>query len=167
MDLLGVGPLELALILLIVFLVIGPNDLAATGKKMGRFLSTIKKSEFWKGVSQISKEVRTLPTTLMREAELEDFKKEMEKDANSIKNLSKEFEVDVPEWRKSAQKEISAQPKSEESSTSQPEEKTSETTPEADSQATPEIASQVTPEGPVEAAPPEPAESSPAEEEKG
>lgn len=108
MDLLGVGPLELALILLIVFLVIGPNDLAATGKKIGRFLSSVKKSEFWRGVNQISKEVRTLPNTLMREAELEDLKNDMEKDAKEIRNVSKEFNVDVPDWQKSAQKEVSS-----------------------------------------------------------
>ncbi|MCB2178559.1 hypothetical protein KQH61_04005 [bacterium] len=155
MDILGVGPFELALILLIVFLVIGPNDLAATGKKIGRFLSTLKKSEFWKGVSQISKEVRTLPTTLMREAELEDLKKEMEQDANSIKNLSKEFEVDVPEWRKSAQKEFSAQQKNEKSSPATDAEPTSEPAP-------PEVAV----EEPTEAASPEPEEPAPTEEEK-
>jgi len=108
MDLLGVGPLELVFILLIVFLIIGPNDLAATGKKFGRFLSTVKKSEFWRGVNQISKEVRTLPNTLMREAELEDLKKGMEKDTSEIRNVSQEFNVDVPDWRKSAQKEVSA-----------------------------------------------------------
>lgn len=107
MDFLGVGPLELVFILLVVFLVIGPNDLAATGKKLGRFLSTVKKSEFWGGVSKISKEMRSLPTTLMREAELEDFQKEMKQDMNSIGNLSKEFDVDVPEWRKSARKDLS------------------------------------------------------------
>lgn len=129
MDLLGVGPLELVLIFLIIFLVIGPNDLAATGKKIGRFLSTVKKSEFWKGVSQITKEVRTLPTTLMREAELEDFKKEMEQDANSIKNLSKEFEVDDPEWRKSARKEFSAPTNSAEPSDTPPQKETPEETP--------------------------------------
>lgn len=120
MDILGIGPLELGLILLIVFMVVGPKDLAATGKKIGRFLSTVRKSEFWKGVSQITKEVRTLPTTLMREAELEELQKEIKEDANAIKNLSKEFEVDVPEWRKSARKEFSAPPKAAETTDSQP-----------------------------------------------
>ena len=108
MDLLGVGPLELVLILLIVFLVIGPNDMAATGKKIGRFLSTVRKSEFWQGVNQITKEVRTLPNTLMREADLEDLKKELDNDAKEIRNVSREFNVDVPDWQKSAKKEISA-----------------------------------------------------------
>ena len=100
MDLLGVGPLELIMVLLIVFLILGPDDLAATGKKIGRFLSTVRKSEFWKGVNEVSKEIRTLPTTLMREAELEDAKNEIEKEFQQVKHVPQEFkmsEFKIPE----------------------------------------------------------------------
>jgi Sec-independent protein translocase protein TatA len=93
MDLLGVGPLELILVILIIFLVLGPDDLAATGKKIGRFLSTIRKSDFWRGVNDVSKELRSLPTTLMREAELEDATKEIEKEFNQVKNIPQEFKM--------------------------------------------------------------------------
>lgn len=93
MDLLGVGPLELIMVFLIVFLVLGPDDLAATGKKIGRFLSSMRKSDFWKGVNEVSKEIRTLPTTLMREAELEDAKKEIESEFNQVKHIPQEFKM--------------------------------------------------------------------------
>jgi Sec-independent protein translocase protein TatA len=93
MDLLGVGPLELIFVLLIIFLVLGPNDMAKTGKKVGRFLSTVRKSEFWRGVTQVTREMRDLPTTLMREAELEDVKKDLEQDARDLKGISQEFQV--------------------------------------------------------------------------
>ncbi|NIW45051.1 MAG: hypothetical protein GWN14_10170 [candidate division Zixibacteria bacterium] len=93
MDLLGVGPLELIFVLLIIFLVLGPDDLEATGRKIGRFLSTMRKSEFWRGVNDVSKEIRSLPTTLMREAELEDAKKEIEKDFEQVKNVPQEFKM--------------------------------------------------------------------------
>lgn len=119
MDLLGVGPLEFIFVLLIIFLVLGPNDIAATGKKIGRFLAAVRKSEFWRGVNQITREVRTLPTTLMREAELEDAKKELEKtakelgkDVEDIKNLPREF--DPPELKsigKEIQEELGKEPK--------------------------------------------------------
>ncbi len=130
MDLLGVGPLELVFVLLIVFLVIGPNDMAATVKKIGRFLSTVKKSEFWRGVNEISKEVRTLPNTLMREAELEDLQKDLDKDAKEIRNVSKEFSADVPDWRKSAREEVSASQKA--ASTAADAQVESSTEPETD-----------------------------------
>ena len=93
MDFLGVGPLEFVLLLVIVFLVLGPDDLAATGKKIGRFLSTVRKSELWRGVNDVSKEIRSLPTTLMREAELEDAKKEIEKEFNNPKYKPQEFKM--------------------------------------------------------------------------
>lgn len=92
MDLLGVGPLELIFIFLIIFLVLGPKDLAATGKKLGRFFSTVRKSEFWRGVTQVSKEVRSLPTTLMREAELEDIRAEMQNDLKEVRTIAREFD---------------------------------------------------------------------------
>ena len=94
MDLLGVGPLELIFVLLIIFLVLEPNDMAKTGKKIGRFLSTVRKSEFWHGITRVTREMRDLPSTLMREAELEEVKKELEKDAQELTGISKEFERD-------------------------------------------------------------------------
>jgi Sec-independent protein translocase protein TatA len=94
MDLLGVGPLEFIFVLLIIFLVLGPNDMAKTGKKIGRFLSTVRKSDFWRGVTQVTREMRDLPTTLMREAELEDVKQELEQDAKDLKGISEEFQHD-------------------------------------------------------------------------
>lgn len=96
MDFLGVGPLELVLLLVIVFLVLGPDDLAATGKKIGRFLSTVRKSEFWRGVNDVSKELRSLPTTLMREAEFEEAKKEIENEFKHLKHQTQEFNMDQP-----------------------------------------------------------------------
>jgi len=92
MDLLGVGPLELIFVLLIIFLVLGPNDMAKTGKKIGRFLSTMRKSEFWSGITKVTREMRDLPTTLMREAELEDVVQELEQDAKVLKGISEEFQ---------------------------------------------------------------------------
>jgi sec-independent protein translocase protein TatB len=108
MDLLGVGPLELVFILLIIFLILGPDDLVATGRKLGRFLNTVRKSEFWQGVSQITKEVRTLPNTLMREAQLEDTKKELEKDINDVRQVGKEFDIkETRELEKDLKDELS------------------------------------------------------------
>ena len=51
----------------------------------------MRKSEFWRGVTQVTKEMRDLPTTLMREAELEDAKKEIEKDLQDVRSISREF----------------------------------------------------------------------------
>lgn len=94
MDLLGVGPLELFFVLLIIFLVLGPNDMAKTGRKIGRFFGTVRKSEFWRGITRVTREMRDLPTTLMREAELEDVTNDLKRDARELKGISEEFQYD-------------------------------------------------------------------------
>lgn len=76
MDLLGIGPLELGFVLLIAFLVLGPRDLVKTGHSLGRMLRSINQSETWQAVKTMGKEIKMLPTKLMREASIEDFLKE-------------------------------------------------------------------------------------------
>lgn len=71
MEILGVGPTELLFILIIVLIVIGPKDLAKTGTTIGRWLNNLIQSPTWRAVQRTSKELRQLPTNLMREANLE------------------------------------------------------------------------------------------------
>lgn len=74
MDFLGIGPLELAFILIIIFIVIGPKDINKTARSAGRFLNRMYKSEEWRALTQASQTIRTLPNRLAREAELEELK---------------------------------------------------------------------------------------------
>ncbi len=76
MDFLGIGPLELVFVLILAMLVLGPDELAKTGKTVGRFLSKAAKSETWLAVRSFSKEMRNLPTKLAREANIEEYLKE-------------------------------------------------------------------------------------------
>ena len=76
MELLGIGPLELIFVLLIVLLVLGPDDLVSTGKKIGRFMRTVSRSETWRSIRQTAEDLRRLPTKLMREAEIESYLEE-------------------------------------------------------------------------------------------
>jgi len=80
MELLGVGPTEFLLIIVVILIVIGPKDLAKTGNTIGKWLNGLVQSDSWRMVQKTSRELRQLPTNLMREANLEKFK--TEKDAN-------------------------------------------------------------------------------------
>lgn len=80
MELLGVGPTEFLLIIIVILIVIGPKDLAKTGNTIGKWLNGLVQSDSWRMVQKTSRELRQLPTSLMREANLEKFK--TEKDAN-------------------------------------------------------------------------------------
>lgn len=73
MDILGVGWQELIFIFLIALIVLGPKDMQKAGKTIGRWLNQMVRSDGWKALQQTSRELRKLPNTLMREANLEEF----------------------------------------------------------------------------------------------
>jgi len=68
MEFLGIGAPELIFILLIAIIVLGPKDMQKAGQTIGRWLNQLVRSEGWRALQQTSREIRKLPTTLMREA---------------------------------------------------------------------------------------------------
>jgi Sec-independent protein translocase protein TatA len=85
MEILGIGPLEILFILLIAFVVLGPGDMAKTGRQIGRFLRNLVTSPWWTGFRNASREISQLPYTLMREASIEEAAKELD-ELNTIGN---------------------------------------------------------------------------------
>jgi sec-independent protein translocase protein TatB len=77
MEFLGIGPLEIMFILLIALILIGPKDMAKTGRTIGRSLRKVVTSPQWRTISQTSRELRNLPNRLIREAGLEDVEREL------------------------------------------------------------------------------------------
>lgn len=73
MDILGIGPLEIALILILVIIIFGPKDLAKTGKTIGKSLNKFVRSDTWKSINQTTQELRNLPNRLMREAGVDEL----------------------------------------------------------------------------------------------
>ena len=71
MEILGIGPSELIFIIIIALIVLGPKDMQKAGKTIGQYLSRLVKSDGWKAFQQTSREIRNLPTNLMREANLD------------------------------------------------------------------------------------------------
>lgn len=77
MEILGIGMPELIFIFIIALIVMGPKDMQKAGKTIGKWLRSIVMSDGWKMFQQTSRELRTLPNKLMREAnqELEQINK--------------------------------------------------------------------------------------------
>ncbi|HMD81180.1 MAG TPA: twin-arginine translocase TatA/TatE family subunit, partial [Anaerolineales bacterium] len=71
MEILGVGWQELIFIFLIALIVLGPKDMQKAGKTIGRWLNQLVRSDAWKALQQTSRELRKLPTSLMREANVD------------------------------------------------------------------------------------------------
>jgi sec-independent protein translocase protein TatB len=85
MEILGVGPMELILILIIALIILGPNDMVKAGKTIGRTMRSVIKSPQWAAFSQISRGVRTLPNRLMREAGLEEEMKDLRQTQDELR----------------------------------------------------------------------------------
>jgi Sec-independent protein translocase protein TatA len=77
MEILGIGMQELLFIILIAIIVLGPRDMQKAGQTLGRWLRDLTTSDAWKVFQQTSRELRALPTRLMREAQFEDLDREL------------------------------------------------------------------------------------------
>jgi Sec-independent protein translocase protein TatA len=77
MEFLGIGPLELILIILIALVILGPKEMEKMSKTVGRSLNKLIKSDIWKDIQSTSDRVKNLPTELMRNAELEELDKNL------------------------------------------------------------------------------------------
>src|SRR3989304_1769806 len=107
MEFLGIGPLELMVIVLIAILVIGPRDIQKTARTLGRWLNALYRSEFWKTLQVTSSEVRNLPNKLAREAGLEQLREMQREVTAATAEIAEETEApSLPEglsaWRRPA-----------------------------------------------------------------
>jgi Sec-independent protein translocase protein TatA len=102
MEILGIGPLEFILILMIALIIFSPKDLAKGGKEIGRFINRLYRSEAWKSMRQVSQEMQDLPSRLAREAQLDDLK-DLEKDIlkagdaqlSAVKDMEKDMRLEA------------------------------------------------------------------------
>ncbi len=86
MDIFGIGTSEIIFIVIIALIVLGPKDMQKAGKTIGKWLRNIVTSDGWKMFQQTSRELRTLPNKLMRDANNE--MNQIGKDLNSATNLN-------------------------------------------------------------------------------
>jgi len=122
MNFLGIGPMELIFIIIIMILVLGPKNMITTAQKLGVTLRKIVKSPIWATVMDTSREIREIPTRLIREAGIEEDMKTIRETTDSIKkagNVTVPYSVSTSEKGK-----VAKQPESTTLSTEKVEEKT-------------------------------------------
>ncbi|MEK6222331.1 MAG: hypothetical protein N2D54_08785 [Chloroflexota bacterium] len=101
MDFLGIGPLEIILIFVIILIVLGPNEMIKASTSIGNFIRKVVSSEGWRTIQKASRELRTMPNRLAREAGIEEFQKQLQKDAehaNPIDQLNKIGDPELEAW---------------------------------------------------------------------
>lgn len=88
MEILGIGIPELLLIVLLILILFGPKDMIATGRTLGKWLNQLVRSPTYKLLTKTGEELKNLPRNLMRETNLEEYKKEMQQIGKDLNNTT-------------------------------------------------------------------------------
>ncbi len=89
MNILGVGPLELFAIFIIAILVIGPNDLVKTARKVGQFIRKGQQSDLWQAIQGSRKAISRFSDEIISDSDLEEIKDELA-ELNSLRDRNKQ-----------------------------------------------------------------------------
>jgi sec-independent protein translocase protein TatA len=95
MELLGVGLPELAFIILIALILLGPKDMMAAGRTIGRTLRAFLTSPTWQAMRHTGEELQKLPTKLVREAGLEELQALQQEVQSEVKQVQGEVKEAV------------------------------------------------------------------------
>lgn len=88
MEIFGVGILELVLILVIAIIVLGPEGMVKTARSFGVWMRKLIKSPIWSQLMDTQRELRDMPTRLVREAGLEEDLRELKRTSQDVRNLN-------------------------------------------------------------------------------
>jgi len=88
MEIFGIGPLELLLIVLIALIVLGPKEMLKTAQKAAGWIRKIRQSEIW----STTKEVMDIPNQVMHETGLD-------KEIHELQNLSRPLASPQTLWQ--------------------------------------------------------------------
>ena len=83
MQLFNIGPLELILILIVMFILLGPTGMVNSARTIGKWIRSVVRSPMWGEIMGYSREIRDLPTKLVRETGLDEDIKEIKKAASA------------------------------------------------------------------------------------
>lgn len=98
MQFLGISPTELFFVLVILFLVLGPQDLVKLGSTLGRTIRTIRESGAWRSFNDATRQLRELPQNLARQAGVDELQElgrelgtELREQREKIEELDRQF----------------------------------------------------------------------------
>lgn len=87
MNIFGVGIGELVFIFLIAIIILGPDGMVKTAATLGKSLRKIIHSPIWATLMNTQRELRDVPTRIVREAGMEEDLKELRKTSQEIRNF--------------------------------------------------------------------------------
>jgi sec-independent protein translocase protein TatB len=106
MELFGVGPLEFLLILVLALVIMGPEDMVGTARKLGQWIYKVVRSPTWRAILSTTQDLRDLPQKIVRDAGIEEAMKEVKDTANQVKGELKDATEDINKEMKAATSDL-------------------------------------------------------------
>ncbi len=86
----GIGIPEILIVVVLALIILGPQDMVKTARKLGRWMYRVYHSPTWRMIMSTSQELRELPTKFVREAGLEDTVEEIKNTTADVRAQLKE-----------------------------------------------------------------------------
>jgi len=83
MEFLGIGPLEFVLIFVLALVLLGPKDMVSSARKFAQWIRKITQSSYWQEAVDTSREIRQLPSKIMKEAGLDEELRRINRDLSA------------------------------------------------------------------------------------
>jgi len=102
--------MELIFIIILAFVVIGPQNTVQYAQKAGKKLNEIVKSPLWSSIVKTSNEIRSLPRKLIQDAGVEEAAKEIETNlkfvSSDVREKMRKNEVKIEKGAESENTEL-------------------------------------------------------------
>ena len=95
MKIFNIGAPELIAILLLTLIVLGPQRIVETARKMGVWIRKLNRSPMWRDVVSTSNEIRDLPRKVMEEAGLDEAFAELNQTNDLINRENWEIQKNI------------------------------------------------------------------------
>ena len=95
MKLFNVGALEFVFILLLAFIVLGPEKAIKAAGDVARWIRGLTQSQFWKDLLSTSREIQDIPKKLMEDAEIQNTIADLDRSTGEIRKTFHETGMDI------------------------------------------------------------------------
>lgn len=84
MEVFNIGALEVVFIVLLAFIVLGPQKAVEAAGDLGRWIRKVVKSPFWRNLVSTSQDIKDIPRKLMDDAEIQQTLEEIERSTREM-----------------------------------------------------------------------------------
>jgi len=109
MEIFGVGPLEFLLVLVLALVILGPEDMVGTSRRIGQWIYRAVRSPTWRAIISTTQDLRELPQKIVRDAGIEEAMNEVKDTVNEARSQVTEATMEVNSEMQAATREMNSE----------------------------------------------------------